>query len=151
MINWWRFLSFLGQNLGRLISLPSTFYSIAGKVQRIAELHEVIDELQLAAPPTPTPATAAADVEASTTGDAAADSDGGSESTSTAEAAVGPCISFEGVDIVSPGGDAFAKGVSFTVPQGAGVCLQHLSSCCVSDEHFVAKINRLPRQGPDKT
>ena len=29
------------QNLGRLISLPSTFYNIAGKVQRISELHEV--------------------------------------------------------------------------------------------------------------
>ena len=122
-----------------MISLPSTFYNIAGKVQRIAELHEVIDELQLAAPPTPTPATAAADVEASTTGDAAADSDGGSASTSTAEAAVGPCISFEGVDIVSPGGDAFAKGVSFTVPQGAGVCLQHLSSCCVSENILLRK------------
>jgi len=26
------------QNLGRLVSLPSTFYNIAGKVQRIAEL-----------------------------------------------------------------------------------------------------------------
>eukprot|EP01046_Picozoa_sp_COSAG06_P020283 COSAG06_NODE_1480_length_9321_cov_14.755042_4_plen_147_part_00 len=112
-----------------MISLPSTFYNIAGKVQRIAELHEVIDELQLAATPTPTPVTATADVAASTTGAAAAaaaaDSDGGTESASTAEAVVGPFISFEGVDIVSPGGDSFAKGVSFTVPQGAGVCPKH--------------------------
>ena len=29
------------QNLGRLISLPSTLYNTFGKVQRICELHEV--------------------------------------------------------------------------------------------------------------
>ena len=107
------------QNLGSLISLPSTFYNIAGKVQRIAELHEVVDELEADAKLSKnTLSTASATHRADDTKIAA--------STVEVEQSAAPhgeslCISFEGVDVVSPGGDCFAADVSFSVLQGKGM------------------------------
>ena len=87
------------QNLGRLISLPSTFYNIAGKVQRIGELHEVLDEV-------------IADQK-----ETAPQEETASKEREDAEMR----IAFEGVDIVSPGGDSFASAVSFDVQKTQGL------------------------------
>ena len=94
-------------------------------MQRIAELHEVIDELQADA----RRITAASSIRGTATSGSREN-----KSNSTAAAAVDVqaekdtsslgeplCISFEGVDIVSPGGECFATDLSFSVPQGAGM------------------------------
>ena len=110
------------QNLGHLISLPSTFYAIAGKVQRIAELHEVIDELEADVKALKsTPSTASARHKTNTT-TAAKSSTVEMQVEHDAAPPIEPsCISFEGVDIVSPAGECFAADVSFSVTQGAGM------------------------------
>ena len=90
-------------------------------MQRIAELHEVIDELEADAKALQsTPSTASAGHKINTT--TAISSTVEMQVEHDAAPPVKPsCISFEGVDIVSPAGDCFAADVSFSVAQGAGM------------------------------
>lgn len=92
-------------------------------MQRIAELYEIIDELEadarrITAASTigSTAASGSREIKSNSTTAAVVDVQEGNGASSPVEPL---CISFEGVDIVSPGGDCFAADVSFSVSHGA--------------------------------
>eukprot|EP01044_Picomonas_judraskeda_P001456 COSAG03_NODE_88_length_13468_cov_4.757798_3_plen_650_part_00 len=106
-------LPVLFSNLGAIIDLSDRLHDVAGRVERVAELQEALDEVEgRQAADRAAERIRASAVSAQAVGDAAAKGAGTPQSQQKVE------IRFDNADIVTPNGEAIAVDLSCTIQPG---------------------------------